>query len=71
MAKRTQHTFSLRLNAAQYRLLECLEKKLSVDKANLIRLAIARLAEAEGFIATQNAQTPHIVVKNPPTQKGA
>jgi hypothetical protein len=43
------HSLTLRLTHAQYRALEYLERKLSVDKTNLIRLSISRLAEAEGF----------------------
>jgi hypothetical protein len=38
---------NLRLSAAQIRTLEQLAAKLHIDRANVIRLAITRLAEAE------------------------
>jgi hypothetical protein len=44
-----KHTLTIRLSAAQYRTLQQLEKKLSIDKTNLIRLALTRFAEAEGL----------------------
>lgn len=37
------------LTPAQIKLLGMLSKKLQLDRTNLIRLAIARLAEGEGF----------------------
>jgi hypothetical protein len=41
------HTLTVRLSPAQYRTLEQLTKKLNLDKTNVIRLALTRLAEAE------------------------
>jgi len=45
-----EYVLTLRLSAAQRSQLARLSKKLGVDKTNLIRLAIARLAEAEGVL---------------------
>lgn len=39
---------AIRLNAHEERLLSKLSKKLGVDTTNVIRIAIHRLAEAEG-----------------------
>ncbi len=44
------HVLTVRLSAAQYRILGRLETKLSIDKTNCIRLALTRLAEAEGLL---------------------
>jgi hypothetical protein len=41
---------TLRLSSAQYRALERLERKLNIDKTNVIRLALTRLAEAENIL---------------------
>jgi hypothetical protein len=38
---------TLRLSTAQLKALKVLENKLHIDRTNVIRLAIARLAEAE------------------------
>jgi hypothetical protein len=38
---------TLRLSSAQLRQLHLLEEKLHIDRASVIRLAIARLAETE------------------------
>lgn len=43
-------TFTLRLSPAQSRILQLLAAKLGIDKTNVIRLAIARLGEAEGVL---------------------
>ena len=40
---------SIRLSPGQLRKLEKLSKKLDISKANVLRLAITRLAEAEGI----------------------
>ena len=40
---------NIRLSAAQLRTLQQLEAKLHIDRTNVIRLAIARLAEAENI----------------------
>jgi predicted transcriptional regulator len=40
---------TLRLSSTQNRQLEKLAEKLQIDKANVIRLAITRLAEQEGL----------------------
>jgi predicted transcriptional regulator len=40
---------TLRLSSTQIRQLEKLADKLQIDKANVIRLAITRLAEQEGL----------------------
>jgi hypothetical protein len=44
------HVLTVRLSAAQYKILGRLESKLSIDKTNIIRLALTRLAEAEGLL---------------------
>ncbi|HVJ09254.1 MAG TPA: hypothetical protein VM554_12810 [Acidisarcina sp.] len=44
-----QHT-TLRLSSVQIRQVNQLAQKLQLDRANVIRLAIARLAEAEGIV---------------------
>lgn len=54
----TKCVFTIRLSAAQYRILENLERKLSIDKTNLIRFAITRLAEAEGFFSIPAPAAP-------------
>ncbi len=45
------HVLTVRLSAAQYRTLGLLEHKLNIDKTNVIRLALTRLAEAENVLA--------------------
>ena len=45
-----KHELKVRLNDAQFRLLAKLSVKLGLDRNNVIRLALARLAEAEGLI---------------------
>ena len=52
MTKMTQ--ISLRLSAAQRIALQKLSEKLQIDQANVIRLAIARLAEQEGVVISAN-----------------
>jgi predicted transcriptional regulator len=42
-------SMTLRLSSTQNRILEKLAEKLQIDKANVIRLAITRLAEQEGL----------------------
>lgn len=49
-----KHTLTVRLSPAQYRAVEKLEVKLNLDKTNVIRLALTRLAESEGIFATKN-----------------
>ncbi|UWZ84666.1 ribbon-helix-helix domain-containing protein [Occallatibacter riparius] len=44
------NAFTMRLTPAQTKVVEKLSAKLGIDKTNVIRLAIARLAEAEGVI---------------------
>jgi hypothetical protein len=62
-----KHTLTIRLSAAQYRTLEHLEKKLSIDKTNVIRLALTRIAEAEGFLSIPGRDiTPHRIEKTAP-----
>jgi len=41
---------TLRLSAAQRKVLQRLSRKLQIDQTNVIRLAITRLAEAEGVL---------------------
>jgi hypothetical protein len=41
--------FHVRIGPGQRRQLERLSKKLGVDASNVIRIAIAKLAEAEGI----------------------
>lgn len=41
---------SLRLSPAQRKILQRLSRKLQIDQTNVIRLAISRLAEAEGLL---------------------
>ena len=41
---------TLRLSPAQRRVLQRLARKLQIDQTNVIRLAISRLAEAEGVL---------------------
>ncbi|HVJ09919.1 MAG TPA: ribbon-helix-helix protein, CopG family [Acidisarcina sp.] len=43
---------TLRLSASQLRQLDRLADKLQIDKANVIRLAITRLAESESIPRT-------------------
>ena len=43
-------TTTLRLNSTQCEMLEQLAAKLQISEANVIRFAIARLAEQEGVI---------------------
>lgn len=53
------YVLTLRLSPAQRTQLARLSSKLGVDKTNLIRLAIARLAEAEGVLeATSGHKRP-------------
>lgn len=40
---------TLRFTPAQNRTLQQLSAKLGIDKTNIIRLAVARLAESEGI----------------------
>lgn len=47
---------TLRLSSTQMRQLEALARKLQIDKANVIRLAITRLAEQEGVVGAVAAQ---------------
>ena len=42
---------TLRLSAVQRQMLEKLAAKLQIDQANVVRLAITRLAEEEGITA--------------------
>jgi hypothetical protein len=49
-----KHILTVRLSAAQYRILEKLERKLNIDKTNVIRLAITRMAESENFLQFSN-----------------
>lgn len=44
----TIRAMSLRLSGTQRRQLEKLSEKLQIDKTNVVRLAITRLAEQEG-----------------------
>jgi hypothetical protein len=46
----TMPQMTVRLSAAQRKQLRQLSKKLSIDQTNVIRLAITRLAEAEGVL---------------------
>ena len=46
----TMKQTSLRLSATQQAQLAKLSRKLQIDKANVIRLAISRLAESEGIV---------------------
>jgi predicted transcriptional regulator len=43
---------SLRLTPIQHAQLEKLAEKFQIDKANVIRIAIARFAEQEGIVVT-------------------
>ena len=45
---------TLRLSAAQIRTLQLLADKLHIDRTNVIRLALARLAEAENVGADKS-----------------
>lgn len=45
-----KHILTVRLSTAQYRTLERLERKLNIDKSNVIRLALTRIAEAENVL---------------------
>jgi predicted transcriptional regulator len=47
----SKRVLTVRLSPAQYRDLEKLEAKLSLDKSSVIRFAISRLAEAEGVLS--------------------
>jgi hypothetical protein len=49
-----KHALTLRLSPAQAGTLEQLSHKLGIDKTNIIRLAIARLAESEGIFPKPN-----------------
>lgn len=44
------HVLTIRLSPSQYKVLGRLEAKLNIDKTNIIRLALTRLAEAEGLL---------------------
>jgi hypothetical protein len=46
-----KHTLTVRLSPAQYRALVQLEKKLNIDKTNVIRLALTRLSESENILS--------------------
>jgi hypothetical protein len=46
----TTAKMSLRLSPAQRKTLQRLSRKLLIDQTNVIRLAISRLAEAEGVL---------------------
>ena len=52
----TMRQMSLRLSAIQRLQLQRLSQKLQIDKANVIRLAITRLAEQEGIIGAAATQ---------------
>lgn len=45
-----KHEFTVRLTPAQYRMLERMAEKLALDKASVIRFALARLAQSEGML---------------------
>lgn len=45
-----KYSLVLRLSPAQHKTVEKLAAKLGIDKTNIIRLAITRLAEAEGVL---------------------
>ena len=47
---------SLRLSSVHRSQLAKLAQKLQIDQANVIRLAITRLAEAEGVLQTKSAR---------------
>jgi hypothetical protein len=47
---------TLRINATQRIQLKLLQEKLQIDQANVIRLAISRLAEQEGVTAATKHQ---------------
>jgi hypothetical protein len=49
-----KHTLTVRLTPAQYQVLEKLELKLNLDKTNVIRFALTRLAEGEGILTFRN-----------------
>jgi len=51
----SKEAITLRLSAAQLRSLKLLEKKLGLDRTNVIRLAITRLAEAENVVVGAEA----------------
>ena len=53
-----KHTLTVRLSPAQYRALERLAKKLNIDKTNVIRLALTRMAESENVLRLNN-NPPH------------
>lgn len=46
---------AVRFSAAQLRTMEQLAKKLQIDRANVIRLAVAKLAESEGIGTTHRS----------------
>lgn len=46
----TMREFTVRLSPAQCRMLDRLVGKLHIDKTSIIRLALTRLAEAEGLV---------------------
>jgi len=52
---------TLRLSALQRRMLQRLARKLQIDQSNVIRLAISRLAEAEGLLHDEKRGS-----RNPP-----
>jgi len=43
---------NIRLSVSQLRALEQLARKLQIDRSNVIRVAIAKLAESEGITNT-------------------
>jgi hypothetical protein len=45
-----KHEFTFRLSAAQYKILEKLSAKMMLGKADVLRVALARLAEAEKLL---------------------
>lgn len=47
----TKAPMTIRLSTAQRRQLHQLAQKLHIDPTNVVRLAITRLAEAEGILA--------------------
>lgn len=44
------YAFTIRFSPAQTQLLEQLSAQLGIDKTNVIRIAITRLAQAEGVL---------------------
>jgi hypothetical protein len=46
----------IRLSQAHYRLLKALSEKTGLDRTNVIRLAVSRLAESEGILPPPGSQ---------------